>query len=168
VIQTITVSNQQTIKELTTMDNKSRKHNYVGVFLRKDYETFEDASAFSMGENEANFNSGNDPSEIISDRSQLFETGTFAQIHSIHPVGGGAERSNGDDYVLLGDGDGGGDGLGERAKRESDESDSREMATDMMATSTTKLTLFHSKSFRLDRFALAPLRSVQKTTSSAQ
>ena len=155
------------------MDNKSRKHNYVGVFLRKDYETFEDASAFSMGENEANFNSGNDPSEIISDRSQLFETGTFAQIHSIHPVGGGAERSNGDDYVLLGDGDGGGDGngdkdSGERAKRESDESDSREMATDMMATSTTKLTLFHSKSFRLDRFALAPLRSVQKTTSSAQ
>jgi len=50
----------------------------------------------------------------------------------------------------------------DRASLDEDEytrDESREMTTDIMATSTTKLTLFHSKLLtRFNRFALASLK----------
>ena len=60
---------------------------------------------------------------------------------------------------------------GERALDEDENTrdESREMAADIMATSTTKLTLFHSiRLARLARFARAPLKMRLASLGEAQ
>jgi len=66
------------IKELTaTGATGRRKHDFVGVFLRRDYDDFS-----QMGKSDDM--QGQHHPEVITDMSQIYDTGTFAQIHSIH------------------------------------------------------------------------------------
>ena len=82
VIQSLTITDPATIKTLLN-ENNERSHDFVGVFLRQDWKEF-------RGFDEADGIDGEvaNPPEVITSPEQLYDVGTFAQIHSIQKLGG--------------------------------------------------------------------------------
>lgn len=82
IATTVTLTDQSTIEALEALSNKNQ-NGYVGVFLRKKHP-----SGFSEGGVIL------EQPELITDLSDLYSVGTFAQIHRITRNGGDATSSN--------------------------------------------------------------------------